>query len=536
MPPLEAVLAEIRLREARRNADEIRASQARPGGLIEFIRYFWQVLEPATPFVDGWPLEAICAHLEAVTFGQITRLLENVPPGFMKSLTTLVFWEAWEWGPMNMPHLRYVTFSYSAMLTERDNGRFRDLILSPEYQILWGDRFNLRKIGEQRVSNDHTGWKLATSVGGVGTGERGDRVILDDPHNVKESESDLVRSETVRWFRESMSNRLNNMEKSAVIVIMQRVHGVDVSGVIIEEKMAYDHLMIPMEYDPGRHCTTAIGWSDPRKYDGELAWPARFSREAVAQLQRDLGPYAYAGQYQQAPVPRGGGIIKRDMWQMFGGEKYPDFEYVLASLDTAYTTKQENDPSALTVWGFWRENGRPRVVLVHAWRKWLEMHGKKVLREPGETEAAYQKRSQPSWGLVEWVIHSCRRWKADRLLIEAKAAGITAAQEIRRELFATETWGVDLVDPKGDKVARTHSVQPIWANGIVYAPNQTWADMVLDEVEAFPKGTRDDLHDTCTQAMKHLRDIGLLTFAIEDQAVIEENLQFRPVPKPLYNV
>ena len=240
----------------------LRKEQAREGGLINFVRYFWDVLEPQTEFVEGEALDAICQHLEAVTFGDINRLLINVPPGFMKSLLTDVFWPAWEWGPMEMPHLRYVAFSYAAGLTERDNGKFRDLITSQKYQELWGDKFKTRKIGEVKITNDKTGSKLATSVGGIGTGERGDRIILDDPHNVKEGESEAVRGETVRWFRESLSNRLNSMEQSAIVVIMQRVHEADVSGTIIENGFAdYVHLMIPMEYDAGRHCTTPI-WTD----------------------------------------------------------------------------------------------------------------------------------------------------------------------------------------------------------------------------------------------------------------------------------
>ena len=122
--------------------------------------------------------------------GEIKRLLINVPPGFMKSLLTNVFWPAWEWSAMEMPHTRYVTFSYAASLTERDNGRFRDLLISREFQELWGHKFVLRKIGETKVVNDKTGWKLASSVGGVGTGERGNRVLIDDPHK---------RSSASRW-------------------------------------------------------------------------------------------------------------------------------------------------------------------------------------------------------------------------------------------------------------------------------------------------------------------------------------------------
>src|SRR5882672_9294537 len=98
------------------------------GGLLSFVRYFWHILEPGTKFVEGWVLEAIVEHLEAITFGEITKLLINVPPGFSKSLLTDVFFPAWEWGPMKMPHVRYVAFSYSSSLTERDNGKFYDLI------------------------------------------------------------------------------------------------------------------------------------------------------------------------------------------------------------------------------------------------------------------------------------------------------------------------------------------------------------------------------------------------------------------------
>ena len=170
------------------------------GGLLAFTKYFWHILEPGKVMIDGWVLEAICEHLEAVTFGDIKRLLINVPPGCSKSLLTDVFWPAWMWATGYARH-RFVAFSYSAMLTERDNGRFRDLIMHHEFQAMYGAEFTLRKIGETRITNDKHGWKLATSVGGVGTGERGDVIILDDPHNVKEAESDQVRTETVRWFR-----------------------------------------------------------------------------------------------------------------------------------------------------------------------------------------------------------------------------------------------------------------------------------------------------------------------------------------------
>ena len=511
------------------NLRMLRKEQSREGGLINFVRYFWDVLEPQTEFVEGEALNAICQHLEAVTFGDINRLLINVPPGFMKSLLTDVFWPAWEWGPMDMPHLRYVAFSYAAGLTERDNGKFRDLISSQKYQELWGNKFTTRKVGEVKITNDKTGSKLATSVGGIGTGERGDRIILDDPHNVKEGESEAVRGETVRWFRESLSNRLNSMEQSAIVVIMQRVHEADVSGTIIENGFAdYVHLMIPMEYDAGRHCSTVIGWSDWRERDGELAWPERFPTKVVDDLKAALGPYAYAGQYQQAPAPRGGGIFKRDWWQLWESpdDSFPPMEFVLVSADTAYTEKEANDPTGCTVWGLWRENGAPRIMLMHAWRKHLEMNGKYEPRLPGETTAEFNRRTQPQWGLVEWLAYTCRRYNADRLIIEGKASGLTAAQEIRR-LHGTEGWGVQIVQPNGDKVSRAHAVQPVFSQLLVYAPDKEWAEMVMSEMESFPKGRYKDLTDSATQAMKFMRESGLITHRHEIEYDIAETNRLR---------
>ena len=160
--------------------------------------------------------------------------------------------------------------------------------------------------------------------------------------------------------------------KSSIVVIMQRVHEADVSGTIIENGFAdYVHLMIPMEYDAGRHCTTPI-WTDWREEDGELAWPERFPTKVVDDLKASLGPYAYAGQYQQAPAPRGGGIFKRDWWQLWESpdDSFPPMEFVLVSADTAYTEKEANDPTGCTVWGLWRDKtGAPRIMLMHAWRK-----------------------------------------------------------------------------------------------------------------------------------------------------------------------
>jgi len=511
-----AINREILRREARQR-------QTERGGLFEFVKYFWHILEPKTPFVDGWAIRAICEHLEAVTYGEINRLLINVPPGFSKSLLTNVFCPAWEWGPANLPHLRHIAFSYAAYLTQRDNGRFRDLVTSREYIALYGDRFEAVGVGVEKISNNKTGWRFASSAHGVGTGERADRIILDDPHNVKDGESDIIRTKTVRWFDEAMSNRLNDLRKSSIVVIMQRVHENDVSGHIIEHEPEYEHLLIPMEWD-GRRFTTSIGWTDPREFDGELAWPERYPDETLRRSRRN--PFMWAGQYQQAPEPRGGGMFKRDWWGLEHipfGKRPPDCEYIVASLDSAYTKQERNDPSGFTVWGVYRDlHSNPKVLMLGAWRKHLEMHGPHQERRPGESDRAYVDRCKKDWGLVEWVAYDCKRLRVDKLLIEAKASGITVAQEMRR-LYANEAYGIELVNPEGDKYARAVAVMHLWADGLVMVPAsledpkdadshlvpRDWAQTVIDEMAVFPNGRFRDLTDSTTQALKHLRSVGL---------------------------
>lgn len=521
------------------------------GGLMGFIRYFWKILEPENKLIEGWALYAIVLHLEAVSFGEISRLLITVSPGSMKSLCADVFWPAWEWGALGKAYRRYVAFSYSASLTERDNERFRDLVTHDTYQALYRNVVKTVKVGATKITNTKKGWKLASSVGGVGTGERGDVIILDDAHNIKEAESEIVRDETVRWFRESMSDRLNNMETGVIIVIMQRAHDEDVAGVILSLGLPYCHLMIPMEYDWSRQVDpetneprqTAIGWSDPRYdergpefCDGALAWPERFPADVVQLLRQVKGPTAFAGQYQQSPQPRGGGIFKRDWWQLWEApdNKFPVLEYIIASVDGAFTEKEENDPSALTCWGvFLNKENKKRIILLHAWRKHLQFSGVRTDWKTGETYAGYKHRTQERWGLVEWIADTCNRFKVDKLLIEAKASGISAAQELRNRYGAQE-WSIQLCPTKGDKVARALAVQPTFSQLLVFAPDRDWAEMVIEEMSVFPKHKHDDLTDCTTQAIKYLRDTGM---AVTDEEVTfaeNERGQYRGARRPLY--
>src|SRR6185312_5106810 len=300
---LERVRAEIRRRELeaerRRIEKNAEAIRSRCGSLAGFVREAWHVLEPSTRLIWNWHLDALCEHLEAVTDGRITRLLVNVPPGTSKSLIVSVLWQAWEWGPKHLSSTRYLATAFNDGPVKRDTRKCRDLMLSEWYQKLW-PHVQMVRTAETSFANSLTGTREGLAFGSL-TSQRGDRLIIDDPHSTETAESVAERQSTTRKFREGALNRLNDQERSAIVVIMQRLHEEDISGVILALGMGYVHLCLPMEFEPERRCETKIGFVDPRMADGDLLDPARFSRETVEQLKHDMTAYAYAGQYQQRP-------------------------------------------------------------------------------------------------------------------------------------------------------------------------------------------------------------------------------------------
>src|SRR5579871_1410435 len=311
LPSLASIRAEMARREAQREREDLErnaeAIRARCQTLMGFVREFWSILEPANPFLDNWHLHAIADHLEAVTDGRITRLLINVPPGSMKSLMVSVFWQAWEWGPKGMAHMRIVTTAFNDTPIERDAAKFLNLIRSEKFQALWPLRLDRESL--KAIENERRGDRRAVAFGSL-TSQRGNRLVIDDPHSTETAESEVERNKITRNFREGALNRLNNQETDAIIVIMQRLHEDDMAGIILKLKMGFVHLMLPMEFEADRRCITKIGFHDPRTFDGELLDPQRTSRDTYEQYKKNTTAYAIAGQYQQRPAPREGGIFK----------------------------------------------------------------------------------------------------------------------------------------------------------------------------------------------------------------------------------
>lgn len=300
-----AKMQALGIARVKRDADQIRA---RCSSLSGFLREAWHVIEPSTELKWSWHLSAICDHLEAITRGQLhPRLIINVPPGSSKSTIVSIMWQAWQWGPMGLAGQRILSTSYEQGNVTRDTRKTRDLIQSEWYQALWP--LPLKRAGETSFENFARGTREGVAFAAV-TGKRGDALIIDDPHSLDGAESEVEREKSVRRFIEGGQNRVNDQEKSAIVIVMQRLHEADLTGSLLARELGYIHLNIPMEYEPERRCVTPM-WQDPRTFDGELMDPVRMPPRAVELLKKD-NDYSWAGQYQQRPAPREGGMFKVD--------------------------------------------------------------------------------------------------------------------------------------------------------------------------------------------------------------------------------
>ena len=497
-----------------------RGKRAAERSLHAFVQQAWPVVEPGVPFTDGWHLQVICEHLEAVSKGQIRRLLINIPPRHAKSTIVAVMWPCWEW--IHRPHEKYLCASYSGVLSTRDNLKARRLITSPWFQERWGDRFQLSGDQNQktRFENDQTGYRIASSVGGTATGEGGSRLILDDPHGAQDAQSEAIRETALEWFDMVWSTRLNNPKTDAMVTIMQRLHEKDVSGRILELG-GWEHLCLPAEFD-GMLRTTRLGAYDRRKKDGELLWPARFGEAELVGLKAQLGEYGVAGQLQQRPTPAGGGIIKTAWFDLWPHDKpIPQLEYVVQSYDTAFTQHTHGDPTACTVWGVFKDQGVYNVLLLDCWAEHLEY--------PDLRNRVIKDWAAKYAGDAKDPLNNARA--ADVILVEKKGSGQSLLQDLRRGKIQVAEYNPG----NADKVARAHVVAPIIEAGLVWLPESkqgdkwvTWADDFMRQVSRFPNDAHDDMVDTMTQALRYLKDLGFLGLREssrldEDRVTIRKN-------------
>lgn len=474
----------IRAEKARRRAEEERERVARDAASIRarcatfagFVREAWHVLEPTTPLVWNWHLQAMCDHLEAISRGKLTPwLIINVSPGSSKSMIVSVLWQAWEWGPLGLRSSRFLTTSFELENVKRDTRKTRDLILSEWYRSLWPEVV-LTRTGETSFANGATGTREAGPFASV-TGKRGDRLVVDDPHSLRGAESETQRNEATRLFLEGGLNRLNDQTKSAIVVVMQRVHEGDLTGVLLARQLGFVHLMIPMEFEPDRRCSTPLGWSDPRSYDGELMDPVRMPREAVDKL-KAVSAYSWAGQYQQRPTAREGGLFKRHWFE----------------------GKIIRQAPAGTIWvRHWDLAATKKITAART-------AGVKLGRAPdGSFVVGHVVKTQDEGAAVRRLIKSTA--EADGKDVEISLpqdpgqAGKVQAKDFVAQLAG---WKVKAEPETGDKATRAEPFSSQCEAGNVYLVAADWNESYLDELCLFPGGSFKDQVDASSGAFGRL--------------------------------
>ena len=457
-----------------------RAEQARRS-LHSFLKNFaWPVLQPGTAFVDNWHVHAICEHLEAVTRGDIKRLLINMPFRMLKSTIISQAWPAWEW--IDKPHVQYLTASYAKDVATRDAVGSRRIIESLAYQRHWGDK--LRMTSDQNVKtryeNDKKGSRVVTATDAAGTGFGGNRIIVDDPVSALEADSEVKRATSVEWWKGTASTRLNNPEGDAIVVVHQRLHQEDLTGYILENEEGWEHLVFPMRYDPELRKTTSLGFQDPRSVKGELLSPGRLSDKVVKEMESRLGSYHTSAQLQQAPSSRAGTIFKRADWKFYHvAPRYmaQDMDEIVWSWDCTFKDSAGSDLVAGLAVG---RRGADKYLL----------HRDTERRSFGSTKTAVMN------------LHQMFKAKTVAVLIEDKANGPAVIDELKRTVP-----GILPITPQGGKTARANAVQPQHEAGNFYLPSPTmkgfeWVNDFVELFAKFPGVVNDDDVDAWTQAVQ----------------------------------
>lgn len=483
-----------------------------PKSLKLYVRRAWHIVEPSRPLVWHWGLDAICEHLEAVTAGQIEKLIINVPPGMLKSTIVAVLWPTWEW--TFRAWLKWLFATYSSGLTFRDAGYRKKIMMSPWYQMRWGGRFHLVKEGDELTQNNLVGHMLSTSTGAASTGWRGDRLVLDDPQDPKGAESDVKRASTIEWLQKTWPTRRNAGPRSAEVLIQQRLHERDATGLYLEQG-GWVHLKIPLEWK-GVTYSTPIGWSDPRHTKAEVISADVYPPQRVIDLKKLLGPYGVAGQLDQEPAPAEGGIIKTAWIRNFPGgvPKMDDIIHITTPRGITYAVKPRDcirfgvaDPA--TTEAETTKAGKQNDPDFFVLGAFLAFATSADPKNP-EPIVALLDVDMGKWGGEEHeskVENFHKLWQFAYFCVETVGFQLSLFQKLKKNGLPVRKLSTQEPGPEndtfiridGDKAARAYAACPLMADGRFYTPTYAhWMGEWLKQVTYFPNAVHDDCLDITT--------------------------------------
>ena len=455
--------------------------------LSVFTRKTFEILSPADKYLHNWHIDLIARHLEACVNGDIKRLIINIPPRHLKSISVAVALPAWLLG--HNPSEQIICASYSQDLALKHSLDCRAVIQSHWYQRLFPNvQLREDQNTKSKFMTTERGYRFATSVGGTLTGEGGNFLIVDDPISALQAHSELNRETALRWFDQAFMTRLNDKKKGCVIVIMQRLHENDLTGHLLR-KGGWEHLCLPLIATQDEHFT--IGGQTFERKEGELLHPERMGETEVQSEKVAIGSYAFAGQYQQTPNPEGGGEFRKEWLQYYDKIDHTAMnKYIF--IDPANSKGKKSDYTAIIVLG---ANSDGNLYIIDMYRDKLNV------REREELIFSLHRKYEPKCVYIE------------KYGMQVDFDWIVKAQNDLNYRFKVE----ELTTPmkKEDRIKR---LAHYFNDNKIYLPQQLYRadhekklkdlveDFIHQEYLTFPVGLHDDLLD----ALSRLCDINII--------------------------
>jgi predicted phage terminase large subunit-like protein len=453
----------------------------------EFVKLCWPILEPGVTLDWAPYLTAICKHLEAVYDGDIQKLIINIPPRHLKTNIVSVMYTAWCW--VRNPGFRTLCGSYSMMLSTRDSQRVRRMVQDPLFQARW-PHVQLRDDASTqiRLGTVEQGLRYACSVGSAVTGEGGDQLILDDPISADDAESEARRRAVQEWLTSTWASRLNDLKKGRQVIIMQRLHEDDPTGFLVDGDPTWEHLVLPLEADLESACPiesahrcsakegTSLGYREERTAQDELLMPNRIGPKEVETLKASMSDYAVAGQLQQRPSPKGGGIVREEWFKTITKAELPSKMRRVTGWDLAategggdWTVRVEMGWTDQMIYVLEVERRQLDVAEVRAW-----------VRDTADTNG-------------DAVIV--------RMPQEPAAAGKTVKKDFHNLLTG---YNVKSEPAGGSKLTRATAFASALGSDNVRLVAGPWVRRYIREWLGFPMGKHDDQVDATSEAMREV--------------------------------
>jgi len=374
--------------------------------------------------------------------------------------------------------LKIIQTTHTAELAVRFGRKVRNLIDSEGYQNVFPDlKLQADNKSAGRWTTNQEGESFYAGVGGAITGRGADLLIIDDPHSEQDALSPTAMESAYEWYTSGPRQRLQ--PGGIIIIVMTRWSTKDLVGKVLKNQ-SHDYAD---QWEIVEFPAIMPDSENP-------LWPEFWKKEELLSVKASLPVSKWNSQWLQNPTAESGSIVKREWWNKWEKEEVPPYSYVIQSYDTAFSKKETADYSAITTWAIFKpglagDEEADQIMLVDAKRVRVDF---------------------PELKKLAWEEY--KYWEPDCILIEAKASGTPLTQELRRMGIPVTAY----TPSRGqDKIARMNSVAPIYESGMVWAPDETFSDEVIEEMAAFPYGDHDDYCDSATMALMRFRQGGFVS-------------------------